>query len=297
MSQQIKSKESSKAGLGSFPAKSTSEEKVFEGYSTDQIIDIIAKTQNVTREGAKSLFETFPREKIEAILLQSKEKVPISIPVEPSAKSVKIEKPKAQATPTKVVTPSGKAIPTSEKPIKDPVAEDMSIVPSPSADLVPESVFLTPIMTIEQIAANYNFMQQVVKTLLKEGVHYGIPVRDGKPIWDKPGLYKAGANFLGRIFGLRPEYEELVSVEDHEKSNFRYKVRCTLIRIKTGASVSSGIGAASSQESRFNRENKPYLKPDLWHTILSMAYKRSLVAAMKYATGADEFFVGEEETE
>ena len=289
MSQQPESKKPSKAGLGSFPAKSTSEEKVFEGYSTDQIIDIIAKTQNVTRDGAKALFESMPGEKIGAILAQSKEKIPMSTPAEPSTKPVK---PKAQKVPTITI-----AQPVNEKSIGNPVAEDMSIIPSPSADLVLESQFLTPVMTIEEIADNYNFMQQVVKKLLKEGIHYGIPVRDGKQIWDKPGLYKAGSNFLGRIFGLRPEYEELVSVEDHEKFNFRYKVRCTLIRIKTGKSVAAGIGAATSQESRFNRENKPYLKPDMWHTILSMAYKRALKSAICYATGADEFFVEEEESE
>jgi hypothetical protein len=126
---------------------------------------------------------------------------------------------------------------------------------------------------------------------LKPEVHYGIPKKDGKAIWGKKALYKAGASFLGRLFGLKPDYIELECFEDQEKFDYRYKIRCDLVRLSTGQVVSTAVGACSSSESRFaRRAEKAYLKPDMWHTVLAVAQKRALVLAIKYATGADEYF-------
>jgi hypothetical protein len=255
----------SQKGLSPFakngPTEPSPDEKTFEGYTTDEVIDAIARIQTVTRESAASLFEKLPREKIQVILKADSMQLP--------------------ETPTKV---------PSE--VNSPPA-GLSVIPQQSAEMTPypKNAILQPILTIEEATANVKFMERVIKELLKPDIHYGIPKKDGRPIWGKKALYKAGASFLGRLFGLKPDYVELVCHEDQENFDYRYKIRCDLIRISTGQVVSTAVGACSSSESRFTRKDqKAYLKPDMWHTVLAVAQKRALVLAVKYATGADEYF-------
>ncbi|MGA1847246.1 hypothetical protein [Deferribacter abyssi] len=136
-----------------------------------------------------------------------------------------------------------------------------------------------PLLTPQDIVHQVNLIQEVMKTVMKEGEHYGII-----PGTKKPTLYKAGAEKLLITFRLDPEYEVISSV--HEKDFVSYTVKCTLYHINTGNRVSSGLGSCNSREKKYRKQN-PY---DIDNTILKMASKRALIAAVLNGTAASDIF-------
>ncbi|KAA0257514.1 hypothetical protein FHQ18_09230 [Deferribacter autotrophicus] len=136
-----------------------------------------------------------------------------------------------------------------------------------------------PVLTPQDIVHQVNLIQEVMKTVMKEGEHYGII-----PGTNKPTLYKAGAEKLLITFRLDPEYEVISSV--HEKDFVSYTVKCTLYHINTGNRVSSGLGSCNSREKKYRKQN-PY---DIDNTILKMASKRALIAAVLNGTAASDIF-------
>jgi hypothetical protein len=98
--------------------------------------------------------------------------------------------------------------------------------------------------------AQFEAIQEFVKTVLKEGVDYGTV-----PGIDKPFLFKSGGEKLCALFGYAPQYVTLQAIEDWGDRNplgfFFYRYRCDLVSKKSGVVMGSGIGSANSKEERF----------------------------------------------
>jgi hypothetical protein len=110
---------------------------------------------------------------------------------------------------------------------------------------------LMPTLDLQTAMRRRNFIVEVTKNLMTEGVDYGvIPGTNSKPV-----LLKPGAERLCTLFGLSPEVHELMVVEDwtgedHRGEPFfyyRYKVRL----VKNGITLGEGVGSCNSWEAKY----------------------------------------------
>jgi hypothetical protein len=178
-------------------------------------------------------------------------------------------------------------------------------------------------MSTQELLEQINLIQHVMKSVMREGEHYGVI-----PGTDKPTLLQPGAEKLLLTFRLGTEFAILDAVRD--KDFISYTVRCDLFHIPTGSRVAAGIGSCNSRETRYRyrlqdtgrpvpREYwesrdpallggagfKPAKKGGRWtilervesaspwdhdNTILKMAAKRAKVAATINATAASDIF-------
>lgn len=100
------------------------------------------------------------------------------------------------------------------------------------------------VQTLQKIAQ----FQQIVKSTLKSGQDY-----DTIPGTNKPTLLKPGAEKIGMLFGVNPEYDFLEKIEDYNNDFFAYDIRCTLF--KNGQPVSQGVGSCNSKEKKYRWVN------------------------------------------
>ena len=172
--------------------------------------------------------------------------------------------------------------------------------------------------TAEMILAQVNLVKQVMSEVMQEGVHYG-----KIPGVAKPSLFKPGAETLCLTFRLKPSYTyERLADETH----VTYITTCTLTHINTGNEWASGIGSWTTREDRYayrwnKRDGRPSKEiqdamradgtgrfrkvrgnwewqersdnpntAELDNTILKMAAKRALVAAVLNALAVSDIF-------
>lgn len=169
-------------------------------------------------------------------------------------------------------------------------------------------------MTAEDVRDHVNLVQQVMRGVMKQDVHYGVI-----PGTDKPTLYKAGAEMLCLAFHIAQSYE----VENLSTSDcYRYRVRCIGTHQGTGTKLAEGMGSCSSNEEKYKwrrtndkaeyeaapegrRRMKVYKKKDgngysvmqvraeiddIDNTVLKMACKRALTAMTLNAVAASDIF-------
>src|SRR5260221_5287150 len=87
-------------------------------------------------------------------------------------------------------------------------------------------------LTVTDMRQQVQLIQQVMREVMINGVHYGVI-----PGTEKPSLYKAGAEKLNLTFRLDPQYE---SIERYEGLHLHVKSKCTLGHIPSGQGFSSG---------------------------------------------------------
>jgi len=106
---------------------------------------------------------------------------------------------------------------------------------------------LQPNAVLDQI----EMIQNLMAMAMQDGEHYGtIPGCGTKKI-----LFKSGAEKLGFMFRLEPDYQ----VFENDLGNFHkeYRVTCTLHHIESGNKVGQGVGSCSTLESKYRwREQK-----------------------------------------
>lgn len=114
---------------------------------------------------------------------------------------------------------------------------------------VEHEVFM-PALSIEQALQRFNAVVEFVRTVMREGVDYGVI-----PGTDKPTLLKPGAEKLCTLFGLTSRFEIIRAVEDWtgEHHNgapfFFYLYRCQLCR--GDIIISEGDGSCNSWEQKY----------------------------------------------
>lgn len=168
-------------------------------------------------------------------------------------------------------------------------------------------------MTAVDIRAQVNLVQDVMKAVMRENVHYGVI-----PGCKQPSLYKAGSEVLLTTFRIAVSVE----VEDLSTTDcIRYRVRTIGTHQGSGIVVGEGIGECSSDESKYrwrrcyvkqefdatpeNRRRIKYAEAkgrvyenmevrtepaDLANTILKMAKKRAQIDLTLTATAASDIF-------
>ena len=170
-------------------------------------------------------------------------------------------------------------------------------------------------LTAQEIQANARLIQDVMKAVMKDGVHYGkVPGCGDKPTLLKPGAEKILSTFRIAVF---PEIKDLSSMD-----SIRYQVITKGVFTGAGANVElgCGVGECSSDEEKYKwrkaigkeydetpedrrrkkwkrYQGKEYLEvqvrtnpSDLANTILKMAKKRSIVDLTLTVTAASDCF-------
>lgn len=171
------------------------------------------------------------------------------------------------------------------------------------------------VLSVKDVVQQVKLMQQLMKSVMKENIHYGII-----PGCPKPSLWKPGAEKILLTFKLAADcVEETGSVENDDE--ITYKIKCNLTHYPTGMLIGSGNGSCSSKEKKFKtrailkykateeektialREEKrtknnkvfsviivPVEPHDVQNTVYKIACKRALVAAVLNATAASDIF-------
>lgn len=115
---------------------------------------------------------------------------------------------------------------------------------------------MNDVITIEQrgisVADTLQTMkvvQQVMQSVMKSNVHYGVI-----PGCKQPSLYKAGSEALLATFhiSVEPEVEEIISRDERGRVlEIRYRVKCVGRHSPTGNIVGYGIGECSTGEDKY----------------------------------------------
>ncbi|HVG19863.1 MAG TPA: hypothetical protein VNI02_12505 [Blastocatellia bacterium] len=114
---------------------------------------------------------------------------------------------------------------------------------------VEHEVFM-PALSIQQAVQRFNAVVEFVRTVMREGVDYGVI-----PGTDKHTLLKPGAEKLCTLFGLTSRFEIIRSVEDWTGEDhqgepfFFYLYRCQLWR--GDRVISEGDGSCNSWEQKY----------------------------------------------
>ncbi len=185
-----------------------------------------------------------------------------------------------------------------------------AVTDAPANAIVPQSGR----NTITEVLQHVKAVQEVMRSVMKEGVHYGTVPGAG----DKPTLFKSGAEVLCMTFRIDDDYE----VEDLSTADvIRYRVKCIGRHQQTCMRLGSGLGECSTGEDKYrwrkavcaeefeatppNMRRVKYGKKqggfytvdqvrtepaDLANTILKMAMKRAKIAMVLNVTGASDMF-------
>ncbi len=99
-------------------------------------------------------------------------------------------------------------------------------------------------MAVADVVQQAMAIQEVMRAVMKENVHYGVI-----PGTDKPTLYKAGAEKLCLTFHVADRYvtEDLSTGDDA----IRYRVTCIGTHQQTGIELGQGVGEASTSEEKY----------------------------------------------
>ena len=135
------------------------------------------------------------------------------------------------------------------------------------------------VVSMDQLRSQLEQLERFKQQIMVRGVDYGVI-----PNTPKPTLLKPGAEKLSTAFGLTPAFTNVRCVEDWDNGLFAYTECCTLTSRHSGLIVASASGSCNSLERRFRRRDSDAVY-ELVNTVLKMAQKRALVAAVLIATG------------
>lgn len=171
------------------------------------------------------------------------------------------------------------------------------------------------IATAAEMVSHTLRVQEVLQSVMKKDVHYGII-----PGTTKNTLYKPGAELLCATFHIAPTYPEII--EERFPDGVRIRVRCVGIHQGSGLTVAEGLGSCNSMEEKYKwckaykrefdatppdrrrmqygynkSERKEYEvmqvrveTADIENTLLKMASKRAMIAMTLNALAASDAF-------
>ncbi len=103
--------------------------------------------------------------------------------------------------------------------------------------------------SVQETLQTMRVVQQVMKSVMKEGVHFGVI-----PGCKQPSLYKAGSEALLSTFHIsaEPIVEEQVTRDERGRVvEIRYRVKCIGKHTPTDKIVGYGIGECSTGEDKY----------------------------------------------
>lgn len=143
---------------------------------------------------------------------------------------------------------------------------------------------------VKEAARQNNALMTMMDSLLEEGTDFGrVP---GVP---KPFLHQPGAQQLGLVFKLRPEFEILDKTVDFDMDPTLvvYDIKCKIYQRESEAFLGEGVGSCTNYERKYKyyKDKTVFEDPlDRINTILKMAKKRAYVDAILNVTGASRLF-------
>lgn len=164
----------------------------------------------------------------------------------------------------------------TKKEIDEITGEVVVLPPEISTDLVLGSG--VAVMSPEQAKKAVDYLQDIKKSILKDGIDFGVIPGAGK----KPVLFKAGAQKLCAFFNLAATYETEQATENPQDGFYSYRMRCALHHRGTGQLWGTGIGICMNTEP--GKQRSPA------NTIIKMAEKRAYLQATLDATFSSELF-------
>lgn len=158
---------------------------------------------------------------------------------------------------------------------------------------------LRPLYSPDEMIAFHKDVTELITKALVHGQDYGTV-----PGIAKPFLFKPGAERLCKAFGCTAHYEVIASEvnydienkvktkygENNVKGRFSYTIRCSL-KANDDRTIGDGIGLASTTEKKY-----AYAPCDNNNTVIKMAQKRALVAAVLNAFGLSDRFTQDEDS-
>lgn len=152
----------------------------------------------------------------------------------------------------------------------------------------PQETSISANMTADGILSQRTLIVEVMQKAMKRGVDFG---KVGNA--EKDSLLQPGAQKLCMVFRLAPVFE---SREIFDGNHLTIKSTCTVKHAPTGMVLGCGEGLCTTKEKKYakRKENgkivdNAYL-PDLYNTVLKLANKRALVAAVLNVTAAGDLF-------
>jgi hypothetical protein len=164
-------------------------------------------------------------------------------------------------------------------------------------------------MEVSDVVQHVKVVQEVMRAVMKEGLHFG-----KIPGTDKPSLLQPGADVLAMTFRIA---QKLTTEDLSTADAVRYRVTCSGVHQMTGLVLGEGIGECSSGEEKYKwrrsvsdaefdatPENMRRVKfgksyttkqvrtepADVANTVLKMAVKRAKIAMILNVTGASDMF-------
>jgi hypothetical protein len=118
-----------------------------------------------------------------------------------------------------------------------------------------ETLFLAPAGTVEDFLKAYQLKKEIIQSILREGVDFGIV-----PGSEKPALLKAGAEKMSNFYALSPDFVDIKTVEDWTGQDhngepfFYYRQKCNLYKNQSDGTrifIASADGSCSSWEKKY----------------------------------------------
>jgi hypothetical protein len=145
--------------------------------------------------------------------------------------------------------PKGEDMGTTEVMVAQPASETQALSPRQDGGVMglarlSEHEFEA---RLKEMKAGQDRIRRVQRELMNEDEDFGVI-----PGTNKPGLFKAGAEKLCMVYGLRASYEPVVVIGDGLTAPvIRVRMLCRLhVGSTDGAVVGEGVGAASSWERK-----------------------------------------------
>lgn len=106
-------------------------------------------------------------------------------------------------------------------------------------------------LTVRELKAQYEKVQELIREVMEEDVDYGV-----LPGTKSRGLLQPGAEKLGMLFRLRPEFDPPV-IERHPADpgsrggHYTIRIQCSMVGIRTGEVWATYWGACSTKEVKY----------------------------------------------
>lgn len=173
-------------------------------------------------------------------------------------------------------------------------AKEAALAPTPERREMRPVHILRPIVKPSELIEAHKEITVLITQALVSGTDYGLI-----PGAKTPSLFKAGAERLLKAFGCHPEYVVLSQEADHDRvityrkkygpemtsvGLYKFVIECRVIS-SLGVCVGTGIGSCSTMEAKYIDRPR-----DLENTVLKMAQKRAMVAAVLNTFGLSDRF-------
>lgn len=137
--------------------------------------------------------------------------------------------------------------------MSDPVIMPVSEDETTEIALRDQAIVKIDNLDIEQVKERADLIQELLKSVMIDGEHYGKIPGVSKNI-----LFKAGAEKIGMVFRINPTYE--VKQINYDNFHREIQVTCTLTHVN-GVFVGQGLGSCSTLESKYRYRNEQRVCP------------------------------------